>query len=336
MMKIEKISLAYGSGGRLTNELIENFFVKNFSNPLLNELEDSALLNIKGNKIAFTTDSYVVNPMFFPGGDIGRIAVCGTVNDLSVKGALPLYISCGFIIEEGLDFSILERIVLSMKKAAKEANVKIVTGDTKVVEKGKVDKVFINTSGIGLIDKSIDISSKNLKGGEIIIINGEIASHGMAVMNERNNLQIEGDIKSDAAPLNDLIGGILREVKVKTLRDVTRGGLATILNEVSQKCHRTIEIYEKDIPVSKSVKSACSILGIDPLYVANEGKCVIFADEIYADKILNIMKKHKYGRKATIIGRVLKENSASVQLITLSGFKRQVVMLEGDQLPRIC
>lgn len=336
-MEVRNIILAFGSGGRLTNELVCELFVKNFSNPLLNELEDSAILNINSERVAFTTDSYVVSPLFFPGGDIGKLAICGTVNDLSVKGAKPIAISAGFIIEEGLEFEILEKVVLSMKKSAKEANVSIVTGDTKVVEKGKVDKLFINTAGIGIIHDKTNISQKNIEPGDVIIINGELASHGIAVLNERNKLGFSGNIKSDVAPLNTLLNPLIQKFDcIKSMRDITRGGLATVLNEAISACGFSIEIDENKIPVSKPVKNACLALGIDPLYVANEGKVAIFVPEKHANKVLDEVKKHKYGRKAAIIGRVLNSKDKVLKIKTLSGYERYAVMLEGDPLPRIC
>jgi len=336
-MATEYIMLAHGSGGRLTNDLIKKIFVKNFSNSLLNELEDSAILDFGKNKIAFTTDSYVISPIFFPGGDIGRIAVCGTVNDLSVKGAKPIAISAGFIIEENFRFDILEKIVLSMKKAANEAGIKIVTGDTKVVEKGKADGLFINTSGIGIINYGINISQKMVRPGDVIIINGEIASHGIAVLNERNKLGISGNIKSDVSPLNTLLNPLIKKFpQIKSMRDITRGGLATILNEVVESCGYSIEIDESLIPISPAVRDACSILGIDPLYVANEGKVIIFVPEKYSMSVLKEMRKYKYGRKSAIIGRVINDGNNKVKIKTLAGYERYVVMLETDPLPRIC
>ncbi|PIS47960.1 MAG: hydrogenase expression/formation protein HypE [Elusimicrobia bacterium CG08_land_8_20_14_0_20_51_18] len=336
-MASKEITLAFGSGGRLTNELIRDLFVRHFSNKRLNELEDSAVLRLGRERIAFTTDSYVVTPLKFPGGDIGRIAVCGTVNDLAVKGARPLAVSCGFIIEEGLERGTLEEAVVSMKKAAAEAGVEIVTGDTKVVEKGKADKLFINTSGVGLVIPGTAISQKNIRPGDVIIINGEIAAHGVAVLNARNNLGLSGNIKSDAAPLSRMLNGLaVKFPSIRSMRDVTRGGLATVLNEAAQSSGWSMEIEEELIPVSEPVRNACSVLGLDPLYVANEGKAVIFAPEKYASKILSAMKKDKYGKKAAIIGRVLAEKKASLKVRTPIGSERYAVMLEGEQLPRIC
>ncbi|MEW5951810.1 MAG: hydrogenase expression/formation protein HypE [Elusimicrobia bacterium] len=335
-MLFENIPLACGSGGRLTSELIKEIFLKNFSNEHLRDLEDSAVLNLDSRNIAFTTDSYVVNPLFFPGGNIGKIAVCGTVNDLSVKGAVPLFISCGFIIEEGFPLETLKKIVLSMKKAAEDAKVKIVTGDTKVVERGKADKLFINTSGVGVFGKNSALNQKNIKPGDYIIVNGDLASHGIAVLNARNNLGIKGDIKSDCAPLNELIHKCVLPYNPSSVRDATRGGLGMILNEAALSCGYCIEIDEDSLPVSTPVKSACDMLGIDPIYAANEGKAVIFISEKSAKNALNSMRKHKYGKKSAIIGKVSSKRGGKVWIKTSIGAERMITMPEGEQLPRIC
>lgn len=329
------IKLEHGSGGRLTFELIEGVILKELGISKRYQLEDSYIFKGKlGKKIAFTTDSYVVNPLFFPGGDIGRLSICGTVNDLAVSGAEPRLISVGFIIEEGFAIEDLRKILRSMKKASKEAGVEIVCGDTKVVEKGKADGIFINTSGIGFFEKDLGLSYKNPKPGDVVIINGEIASHGIAVLNERHKLAIEGDIKSDVSPLNGLIAGI-RDIKgLRCMKDLTRGGLAQGLIEISESCGYGIEIDEGSIPIKPSVKSACDILGIDPLYVANEGKIVVIADSSVAERIVMQMKKHQYGRRSSVIGRVIKEKG--VYLKTLSGMRRMVISISGEQLPRIC
>ncbi len=333
----EKIILAHGSGGRLTHELVKNLFVKKFSNKILNKLDDSAEIKMKNCRIAFTTDSYVVNPIEFPGGDMGRIAVCGTVNDLAVKGARPLAISAGFIMEEGFEMKTLERIVSSMRKAAKEAGVEIVTGDTKVVERGKADKIFINTSGIGIIENKIYLSASKICKGDSIIVNGNIADHGVTVMNARNNLGFKGNIKSDGAPLNGLIKKILSSCKhIKCIRDLTRGGLGTSLNEIADTARLSMLINQKNIPLSPSIESAAALLGLDPLYVANEGKIVLFVKKAEEAKVLKLMRSHKYGRNAQVIGSVLKEKKPQVRMRTLMGGERIVLMLEGDQLPRIC
>ncbi len=335
-MLYDKILLACGSGGRLTSEIIKEVFLKNFSNKILKELEDSAVLDFGSTKLAFTTDSYVVNPLFFPGGDIGKIAVCGTVNDLSVKGARPYAISCAFIIEEGFPLTDLKKIVVSMKKAANEAGVLIVTGDTKVVERGKADGVFINTSGVGIIEKKVEISQSKIRPGDVVILSGELAAHGVSVLNARNNLGINGDIKSDCAPLNGLISQFLKKYEVKSIRDITRGGLGMILNEAASACKFSIEIEEDLLPISDPVKNACLMLGIDPIYAANEGKIAVFASEKNAQEILKLMKNHRYGKRAAIVGRVLSEKKSKVYLKTSIGARRILTMPEGEQLPRIC
>lgn len=335
-MLLENIPLACGSGGKLTCELIKEVFQKSFSNKFLDDLEDAAVLEMQDSKIAFTTDSYVVNPLFFPGADIGKISVCGTVNDLSVKAAVPVAISCAFIIEEGLPLKTLKEIVLSMKKAAAEANVKIVTGDTKVVERLKADKLFINTSGIGVVKKGVNLSQKKIKPGSLIIVNGELASHGVAVLNARNNLGIKGNINSDCAPLNGLIFSSIMPYGPLCMRDVTRGGLGMVLNEAALSCGYSIEIDEDKLPLSGPVKSACDMLGIDPLYAANEGKVLVFASPEKASKIVSSMRRHKYGKKSEVIGRVLPEKKAKVWLKTSIGTRRMIVMPQGEQLPRIC
>jgi hydrogenase expression/formation protein HypE len=328
------VNLSHGSGGKQTDELIKEIFVKNFSNPYLNKLEDSAVIEINNLKIAYTTDSYVVDPIFFSGGDIGRLSVCGTVNDIAVSGARPLYLSCGFIIEEGFEIEKLKKIVSSAKKTALEAGVKIVCGDTKVVEKGKADKIFINTSGIGIFDKELNFSYKNVRKGDIIILSGEIGMHGICILNERNNLGLKGSIKSDVAPLNGLIETIREIEGIRCMKDLTRGGLITALNEISQSCGFGAEIYEDKVPVSKPVISCCDILGIDPMYVANEGKIIVIVEERSADKVLETMRRHKYGKKATVIGKFNDKNYVSV--ITKLGSRRIAPSLSGDQLPRIC
>ncbi|HBA60779.1 MAG TPA: hydrogenase expression/formation protein HypE [Elusimicrobia bacterium] len=333
----EKILLAHGSGGRLSRELVEQVFLKSFSNPALEPLEDSAEVKAGGTRLAFTTDSYVVTPVEFPGADIGRVAVCGTVNDLAVKGAVPTALSAGFILEEGFPMALLARITASMRKAAAEAGVPIVTGDTKVVEKGHADGVFINTAGIGVIPAGLRLTSAAVRPGDVIIVSGNLADHGVAVMNARNRLGLEGGIKSDAAPLNGLIRAALAASGgVRAIRDITRGGLATVLNEVSGACGLGAELEEESIPVSAATRSACALLGLDPLYVANEGKLALFAAPAAADKILKAMRRHKYGRNAAIVGRLYREKRPQVRLKTAIGGSRILLMLEGEQLPRIC
>ncbi len=316
----------------LLNDLVRT----HFSNPILNRCDDSAILNLSG-KIAFTTDSFVVNPLFFPGADIGKLAVCGTINDLAVMGAKPLYLTCAFIIEEGLDISILERIIKSMKKAAHECKVTIVGGDLKVVEINAADKIFINTSGVGIIKKHINISANNASPGDNIIINGFIGDHGAAVMSSREDYKLKSSIKSDCAGLGALIREILAvSDKIHVLRDPTRGGVATTLKEIALQSKVGIEIHEDRLPIRKEVKSFCDILGIDPLYLACEGKVLIFAGENDTGKILTKMRKNIYGKHAQVIGQVVKEHPSNVVMRPKIGSSRIIDMLSGEQLPRIC
>lgn len=335
-MSEKRITLAYGSGGRLTHQLIKDIFVKYLGNEILYQMNDSAIFTLDG-RLAFTTDSYVVNPIFFPGGDIGKLAINGTVNDLAMVGAEPLYISLGLIIEEGLLLEELERIVLSIREASEESGVKVITGDTKVVEKGKADKIFINTSGIGIIRNGVDIRGDNAKPGEAIIVSGTIGDHGIAILSARKILSFSVDVKSDTAPLNSLVKRMIDTVpEISVLRDPTRGGLATTLNEIAQASNVGIEIEESEIPIKDSVRNVCELLGIDPLYVANEGKLIAIVPKEKADLLLEIMRDSPYGRDAKIIGRVTREHPGKVVLITRLGSKRLLGMLSGDPLPRIC
>ena len=336
-MKEDKILLSHGSGGKLSFNLIKKLFLPNFNNPYLERLDDGAVLNIEGLKLAYTTDSYTVDPLFFKGGDIGELAVYGTVNDLAMCGATPLYLSCSFIIEEGFSLSLLEKIVLSMRAASAIAKVDIVTGDTKVVNKGAADKIFINTSGVGIVEEGVNISGSNAKVGDVIIINGPIGSHGIAVLSEREGLKFETDIKSDTAPLSSLVADMLEVSKdIHVLRDPTRGGLSTTLNEIALSSKVDVEINESDIPIQEEVRAACEILGYDPLYLANEGKVVAFVPSEVAPEVFNKMRKNKYGKESKIIGRVVKKSEGKVYLNTIIGGKRIVDMLTGEQLPRIC
>ena len=322
--------MAHGSGGKLMHELIESLRLE-FSNKILNELSDAAELNLSKKRLAFTTDSYVVKPLFFPGGDIGKLSVCGTVNDISMKGAKPQFISLAFIIEEGFPFSEFKKIARSIKREAKKADVLVVTGDIKVVEKGAADKIFINTSGIGVINYSGRIGAK-AKPGDSIVINGTIAEHGMAVLNARENLGFTSNIKSDCRCLNFEVQRCLSASKnISVMRDLTRGGLATVLNEIAQSSNLGIEIDEKGIPVASSVEKICDVLGFDPLYVANEGKFVCFVGKKDASKI-----KRAMGRQAKIIGKVTSVHKKEVYLKTKIGSSRILPVLESDQLPRIC
>jgi len=333
----EKVLLAHGGGGTLSHQLIQKMFFSQFDNPLLNSEHDGAIFELNGTKFAFSTDSYVVQPIFFPGGNIGGLAVNGTVNDLSMCGAKPLFLSCGFIIEEGFPMTDLWKVVLSMKSAAEKAGVQIVTGDTKVVDKGKGDKIFINTSGIGVIHEGVSISPLNCKPGDAILLNGNIADHGIAIMSARENLSFETTIQSDCAPLNALVESMVSVSKnIHVLRDPTRGGIASALNEIAQKANVGILIEEEKIPIREEVKGACELLGLDPLYIANEGKLLAIVKANDAEKILNEMRKHPLGKESSLIGYVTEENKQSVIMKTSIGSKRIVDMLSGEQLPRIC
>jgi hydrogenase expression/formation protein HypE len=335
-LKSDKILLSHGSGGRASHELIVEFFLPAFSNPPLDQMNDQAILEADGLRFAYTTDSYVIDPIFFPGGDIGRLAVCGTVNDLTMGGATPLYLSAGFIIEEGLSTAELHRVIHSMRRAVEEANVKIVTGDTKVVEKGHADKLFINTSGIGLVSKGVDISGSNARVGDKVIVSGSIGDHGIAVLSQREGLEFDAPITSDCAPLNSLVADMLSVTRnIHCLRDPTRGGVATTLNELANQSNVGIAIEETKIPIKEPVKGACELLGYDPLYIANEGKLVAIVPDEIAPQVLMKMRKNRYGRDAEIIGEVVAEPKR-VLLKTAIGGTRIVDMLAGELLPRIC
>jgi hydrogenase expression/formation protein HypE len=332
----DKILLAHGSGGKLAHELVEKSFVKAFGNPFLAKLDDSAVFDLSG-RLAFTTDSYVVSPIFFPGGDIGKLAVCGTVNDLAMSGAKPLYLSLSFIIEEGLSQSELERVVNSVRKAAKEAGVEIVTGDTKVVPKSSADKLFINTAGVGIIAEGVNISGSNARAGDKVILSGTIGDHGIAVISQREGLSFSTKLKSDCAPLGGLVAEMLNaSPNIHCLRDPTRGGLATSLNELAKQSGVSIRIEEQKIPVREEVLAACEMLGFDPLYVANEGKLVAIVPSEDANKVLRATQKNYYGENAAIIGEVRAEKPGRVVMKTVLGASRIVDMLVGDLLPRIC
>jgi hydrogenase expression/formation protein HypE len=345
--KDEQITLAHGSGGRAMHELIEGLFLEYLRNPLLEALEDQAVFEVgegEGRaRLAFTTDSYVVTPVFFPGGDIGRLAVCGTVNDLAMSGARPLYLSSAFIIEEGFPIEELRQILASMREAAAEAGVLVVTGDTKVVQKGGADRVFINTAGIGIVETDVRISAARAQVGDKVILSGTVGDHGTTIMIARGELELETDIKSDTAPLHSLVREMLEEAArasdagaVHTLRDPTRGGVATTLNEIALASEVCIEIEEKRIPVREEVKGACEILGLDPLYVANEGKLIALVAADAADAVVARMRAHEYGRDACVIGEVKAEPQGIVAMRTGFGGTRIVDMLVGEQLPRIC
>ncbi len=332
----EKILLAHGSGSRLSHDLISKVLVPAIMNPILARMDDSAVLDLSG-RLAFTTDSYVINPIFFPGGDIGRLAVCGTVNDLSMSGARPLYISLALIIEEGLDIDDLRSIMESVSHAAAEAGVQIVTGDTKVVDRGKADRLFINTAGIGLIEGGTDISGSNARPGDKIILSGGIGEHGMAVMSQREGLHLTLPVASDCAPLNYLVSAMLSASgNIHSLRDPTRGGLASTLNEFAKQSDVGIVIEEDKIPVHDGVRGSCELLGLDPLYIANEGKLVAAVAEADSGKVLAAMRKNKYARQAAVIGEVTTEHRGRVVMKTSIGSSRIVDMPVGEILPRIC
>jgi len=323
----------------LSSELISKLFLKHFNNPHLAELTDSAQLDIRNSKLAYTTDSYVVDPIFFPGGNIGKLAICGTINDLCVSGARPLYLSVGFILEEGFPIKDLEEIVRSMALEAQNAGVEIVCGDTKVVNRGKCDKIFINTSGIGVIDnKHNDLNrGKNIQPGDKIIVNGYLGDHGIAVLGAREELNFKTLIDSDCASLNSLISDILNTSnQIRFMRDITRGGLSTILCEIVDEKEFGIEINELAIPVRDEVKGVCELLGFDPLYIANEGKVLIVAGSEDADKIMSVLKRQPYGIHSEIIGEIVEDHHGKVILNTEIGGRRIIDKLTGEQLPRIC
>ncbi|MDP3730569.1 MAG: hydrogenase expression/formation protein HypE [Candidatus Omnitrophota bacterium] len=333
---MEKILLSHGSGGTMMHKLIDSLFMRELGNPTLIEKKDSAIVEIGGKKIAFTTDSYVVNPIFFPGGDIGSLAVYGTVNDLAVCGAKPLFISLGLIIEEGFDRDLLEKIVKSISSAAKRARVDVVTGDTKVVERGSCDKIFINTSGIGAIYYP-GLSIENIKPRDSVILSGTIGEHAISVLSKREGISFSTIVRSDSAPLNALIAKVLSVSKgVRFMRDPTRGGAATTLNEMVTGGRFGISIEEEDLPVTEGVRASCELLGFDPLYLANEGRVIIVAKRDDEKRILRAMRSDPLGRSSRVIGTVTKEYPGKVYMNTSSGGRRIVGMLSSEQLPRIC
>jgi len=333
----KQIILDHGSGGKASQELIESVFLPFFDNPLLRDMNDSAVFEIGGVKLAFSTDSYTVNPIIFPGGDIGCLAIHGTVNDLAMRGARPLYLSVGFILEEGMAGETLEKIVTSMQRAAKEAGVYVITGDTKVVPKGQADKIFINTSGIGVIEGNYNIAGQNARPGDLILINGTIGDHGMCILCQREGLSLEAPLESDTAPLNGLVEAILKACpSIHVMRDPTRGGVATTLNEIAKQSQVGIELWEEKLPFKESVLGAAELLGIDPLYLANEGKVIVIVPKEEAEKVLAIMQAHPYGKEAVIIGEVKPEPKGKVWMRTQLGSKRLIDMLAGEPLPRIC
>ncbi len=333
----KEIVLAHGSGGKLSHQLIEKLVLPQFRNELLQPLHDGAIFSLGNERVAFSTDSYVVSPIFFPGGDIGKLAVHGTINDLAMCGARPLYLSAGFILEEGLPMEEFWRVVQSMREAADAAGAQLVTGDTKVVDRGKADKIFINTSGIGLVRAGVNIHPARAQPGDKIIVSGEIAVHGIAIMSVREGLEFETEIASDTAALHELVRDILAAAPdIHVLRDPTRGGVTSALTEIAQTAKVGMLLEEAAIPISEEVKGACEILGLDPLYVANEGKLLAIVSASDSERVLATMSNHSLGNKAAIIGEVVPEHPGFVTMKTRVGGTRVVDMLSGEQLPRIC
>jgi hydrogenase expression/formation protein HypE len=333
----DEILLGHGSGGKLSAQLIERMFLPAFRNPLLDALDDQAVVPVDGSRIAFTTDSYVVTPIFFPGGDIGELAVNGTVNDLAVGGARPLALSLAFILEEGLPLADLRRVVESARQAAERAGVRIVTGDTKVVGRGSGDKIFVNTSGIGIVPAGIELSSRHVRPGDVVLLSGSIGDHGVAILSQREGLTFEGEIASDTAPLHELVAAALHaSPRIHAMRDPTRGGVAATLVEIASRQRVGIDVDERAIPVRDVVRGACEILGLDPLLVANEGKLVVFVPEADASAVLTALRAHPLGRDAARIGRVTDEHPGMVVLRTPIGGDRILDLPFGEALPRIC
>jgi hydrogenase expression/formation protein HypE len=333
----DTILLGHGSGGKLSAELLRDIFLPAFQNPELSRLNDQATVSVKGSRIAVTTDSFVVKPLFFPGGDIGSLAVHGTVNDLAMGGALPLFLTAAFIIEEGLAMDVLRRVATSLQQAAADAEVRVVTGDTKVVERGKGDGLFINTTGIGLVPEGIELSADAARPGDAVLLSGPIGEHGIAILAQREGLEFESTIESDTAALHTLTSEMLKASRaIRCMRDPTRGGLSSALNELAAQSQVGIELEESAILVREEVKGACEMLGLDPLYVANEGKLIAIVEPSVADDVLAAMRSHPLGRQGQIIGKVNGKNPGLVTMRTPLGTTRIVDMLAGDQLPRIC
>ena len=334
----DQVLLGHGSGGRLTADLIRQIFLPAFQNPILARLDDQAIVSVNGVRLAFTTDSFVVSPLFFPGGDIGSLAVHGTVNDLAMGGAQPLFLSAAFIIEEGLAMETLRRVVESLHRAAAAAGVEVVTGDTKVVEKGSGDEVFINTSGIGLVPEGLTLSADQARPGDRILLSGSIGEHGIAILAQREGLEFESPVTSDSAPLHTLVAAMLDAAKdsIRCLRDPTRGGVSSALNEIAAQSRVSMMIDERAVLVREEVQGACELLGLDPLYVANEGKLIAIVAPEAAETILDAMRAHLLGGEAAIIGTVRESDAGVVAMRTVLGTTRIVDMLSGDQLPRIC
>ena len=341
-LRDKTLTMAHGGGGRAMRELIEKLIVPAFDNPRLAALEDQATIDLAslaehGDRLAFTTDSYVVAPLFFSGGDIGTLAICGTVNDLAMSGAVPLYLSCGLIIEEGLPTADLQRVLASMSATAKAAGVQVVTGDTKVVNRGAADKLFINTAGIGVVPRGVHIAATRARPGDVVIVNGSLGDHGTAILVARNELELHCDIASDCQPLHGLVQAMLAACPdIHCLRDATRGGLATVLNEFAVSSQVGIRLQEQALPIKPEVRGACEMLGLDVLYMANEGKLVAVVPRSHADAVLAAMRAHSAGQGSAIVGEVLTEPAGHVVLQTVFGGERVVDMLVGEQLPRIC
>ena len=333
----DTILLGHGSGGKLSAELVRDVFLPAFKNPALSKLDDQAIVQVNGSRIAITTDSFVVKPLFFPGGDIGSLAVHGTVNDLAMGGAQPLFLSAAFILEEGLSMDVLRRVVESLHKAADSAGVQVVTGDTKVVEKGSGDGLFINTTGIGLVPDGLEMSADRARPGDKVLLSGSIGDHGIAILAQREGLEFESAIQSDSAALHTLVAEMLKVTgDIRCMRDPTLGGLSSTLNEIAAQSRVGIELIERAIPIRDEVKGACELLGLDPLYVANEGKLVAIVEPSVAETVLAAMRRHPLGKDAQIIGTVTEKNPGLVVMRTPLGTTRIVDMLAGDQLPRIC
>ena len=341
-ISVPRVTLAHGGGGKAMKDLIDDVFVSAFDNAALAPLEDQARFDLSdlaryGDRLAFTTDSFVVHPLFFPGGDIGKLAVCGTVNDLAVGGALPLYLSCAAIVEEGVEVDLLRHIATSMAATAREAGVEIVTGDTKVVQKGACDKVFLTTTGIGVIRADVTLGADRARPGDVVIVNGVLGDHGAAILGARGDMALDSPIESDCAPLNGLIDSLLVAAPgTRAIRDATRGGVATVLNEMAQASQVSIDVDERATPLRQEVRAFCEILGLDPLYLANEGKIVVVVPADEADAALAVLRSHPLGRDAALIGEVRSGEPGRVTMRTVFGGTRIVDMLVGDQLPRIC
>ncbi len=334
----EQIVMGHGSGGKMSHDLVARMFLPSFDNPALRAGDDAGVVQPNMcSRLAISTDSHVVAPLFFPGGDIGRLAVCGTVNDVAVMGAMPLYLTAGFILEEGLQLAVLERVVRSMRTAAEEAHVEIVAGDTKVVQRGKADGLYINTTGVGTVLAGVEMGGARARPGDVVILSGPIGDHGIAVLSARGELGLEADVRSDVAPLNHLVAAMLEASdQIHVLRDPTRGGVATTLNEIARQSGVGIVLKEEAIPVRPAVSAACEMLGFDPLYIANEGKLIVVAAREDAAQVLRVMRASRYGEEAVLIGEVRAEPKNRVLMKTVIGSTRVVDVLAGEMLPRIC